>query len=824
MSRAPAARETVGTGPQTDGVQAPDQGAGTPIPFPPVASGQTIESLELLRVLELVAGLAAGPLGADRVRARRPQTDLGAIRHDLGMVEELFALREQGEDLEVAPVPVVERVLDRLRISGSSLNGPELVALRITLTAGRQVATQLRRLADRAPRLAGLLVPVPDRSVEQRLERSLDPDGELLDTADAGLAAARRAVQVQRDRLIRKLEGILKGLDAQAVPGGAAVTVRNGRYVIPVRRDSRSRPHGIVHDESGSAGTLFIEPSEAIESGNALREAIQHEGEETHRVLSELTGLVRPHGPEIRALHAMCVEADDAVARARYANQVRGAVPVVDEVGTPLVIRQGRHPGLLARLPDTVPFDLACEDGARTLVISGPNAGGKTVLLKAVGLAAALVQSGIVPPVGPGSRFPVFHRIFADIGDHQSIAADLSTFSAHVTTLRGVLDEADAGSLVLLDELGSGTDPAEGAALAWATLEALTRRRSLTIATTHLGTLKTLAAEEPGVVNGSLEFDAARLLPSYRFVAGVPGRSYGLAIARRLGVDPEVVERAEARVPRQERALDALLREAETRNQRLVAAEVELEARAAALGAREDAVAARTELVAERAQAISQQEKTADQRARRVAEEYLLAARTRVEEAIQQAADANAAREARRAVEDAVRELRDAEAESSGAEPGPAVSVRTGDRVRLRSGGLGVVEGARPDGRLEVVAGSLRLVVAPDQVGEVLPPAERAPVGRPPAHAAVAAHADAAPQEVDLRGMRVDEAESAMLAALDAAVLADYPMLRVIHGKGTGAVRDRVHEVVRSDRRVVRWALAPYNQGGSGVTIVEFRG
>ena len=806
-------------------MQVPIHGAGTPSTFQGVASDESLESLEFLRVLDLVAGMASGPLGAEAVRARRPIADPDQIRHDLWVIEELFTLRQQGEEFDAPPVPPLKSVMARLRIDGSSLDGSELVRIRSTLAAGRQIAMHLRRVADRTPQLSTLLVPVPDRAIEARLERSFDPEGELLDTADSALAAARRAVQTHRERLIRRLEGILHGLDAQAVPGGAAVTIRGGRYVIPVRRDSRARPHGIVHDESGSAGTLFIEPSEAIEAGNALREAIQAEGRETHRVLGELTDLVRPHGDAISAVHRMCVRADDAMARARYANAIRGMVPVLAAFGDPLVIRNGRHPVLLARVPETVPFDLVFEPGERTLVVSGPNAGGKTVMLKTVGLTAAMVQAGIVPPVGTGSRFPVFTRIFADIGDHQSIAADLSTFSAHAATLQRVLAEAGEASLVLLDELGSGTDPAEGAALAWAALESLTRRGAQTVATTHLGALKMLAAEEPGVVNGSLEFDAATLSPSYRFIKGVPGRSYGLAIARRLGVDGAVVARAEERVPHQALALDALLREAEARNRHLLEWEQTLTDRAAALALSEGSLAARAGLAGDREAELRRREKDAERRARAIAQEYLLNARARVEEAIQVATEADAARDARRVVEEAVRDLRAAEAEADAADAAGAerVSVVPGDRVRLRSGGLGTVVEQREDGRLLVVAGSLRLVVAPDQVAEVLPPA--APVRSFAADSvAVTARADDAEQEVDLRGMRVDEAEMAMLAALDAAVLAAYPLLKVIHGKGTGAVRERVHELVRSDRRVTRFGLAPHNQGGSGVTIVELGG
>jgi DNA mismatch repair protein MutS2 len=442
-----------------------------------------------------------------------------------------------------------------------------------------------------------------------------------------------------------------------------------------------------------------------------------------------------------------------------------------------------------------------------------------------VGLASALAQSGIVPPVGPGTRLPAFGGYFADIGDRQSISASLSTFSAHVVMLRRVLADADAGSLVLLDEVGSGTDPAEGAALAAAILASLTGRGTLTLATTHLGALKDLASHTPGVVNASLQFDAATLTPTYRFVKGVPGRSYGLAIARRLGIAPGVLADAEARVPDAERNLDALLaaveergREARETQARLDQRDAELEALAARLVAQE---AGQTAREAE----LKRREKEADRAGRRQAKQYLMDARRLVEEALgaARAAGDDAAREARKLVEEGIREAREQEAgqESSGtrgrSEDGGAIGVKT--RVRLPSGGTGEVLELRGDGTAVVAAGAMKVVLDADQLTALPPASSPAPPSRRPA----AAPPDvASPLELDLRGLTGDEAEQATIAAVDAAVLAEQPFLRIIHGMGTGVVRDRVRRVVSGDRRVTRFGFAPRNQGGTGVTIVEF--
>jgi DNA mismatch repair protein MutS2 len=603
------------------------------------------------------------------------------------------------------------------------------------------------------------------------------------------------------------------------------VTVRGNRYVIPVRRDSRSRPPGIIHDESGSAGTLFIEPSETIELGNALREAQVEEERETLRVLRELTGLLRPHLSLLRDAVEMCVAVDDLVARARYAVATDGEMPEVAPAPAGLRMVNGRHPLLLGGTSPVVPFDLELAENERTLLVTGPNTGGKTVLLKAVGLAAALAGSGIIPPVGQGSRIPIFRRFFADIGDRQSIAASLSTFSAHVRMVRRVLEEADDESLILLDEIGSGTDPVEGAALASATLVSLTRRGSVTLATTHLGALKELASQTGGIVNASLQFDAATLTPTYRLLKGVPGRSYGLAIARRLGVAGEILADAEARVPDAERRLDALLAAVEEREGEMRQAQGTLEERVVEL----DSLAARLNVQHEaqtsREADLKRREKEAEREGRKQARAHLLEARQRVEEALavaRGAVDEAAAREARRLVEEGIvaeGEALDKAERTEKTERAERVDEPSvGDRVRLLNGGTGKVLESRSDGKLVVALGAMRTVLDPTDL-EILP---QTPSPSKPSPSSPSSPPSPSAFEIDLRGMTGDEAETATVAAVDAAVLAEQPYLRIIHGMGTGVVRERVRRVVSKDRRIAHYAFAPRNQGGTGVTIVEF--
>jgi DNA mismatch repair protein MutS2 len=777
-----------------------------------------LDAIEFPAVLDVVAGHAAGALAAADLRGRRPSTEQGWIERELGYVGELLAVLRRGDAIDLPAVPDIRSALGRLRLDGAVLELSELAALRVTLTAGRTVASELERLAEACPRVSGLRAPPVDRAVERQLERAVSDDGELLDTASPALAAARREVHVARERLVRRLETLLRDLD-----GSGGVTMRAGRYVIPVRRDARGRPDGIIHDESASAGTLFIEPTVAIPLGNALREALIAEERAVLQVLRDLTEALRPVREAIRALHAVAVEVDTILARARWARDCAAEVPSITGLGGGLRLTEARHPLLLARGIAVVPFDLMLEGAERTLLISGPNTGGKTVLLKATGLMIALAQCGIVPPVGAASALPILTRTFVDIGDHQSLQADLSTFSAHVAELRRILEGADHTTLVILDEVGSGTDPAEGGALAMAVLETLTRRGVLTLATTHLGALKGLATRVPGVVNGSLHFDAATLSPTYRFTKGIPGRSYGLAIARRLGVDPDVLAAAEQLVPDAERELDRLLATVEAREQELARREAAVTDQAAELERREAVAAVTAEVQAARDATLRQEEKEATRDRARQAKAYLLEARKRVEAALSLAQGAGheaSAREARRLVEEGIRaEAEQLEAPEARLPADPSARLVVGSRVRLTTGATGEVGELRGDGRAVVLVGAMRLVVKAATLevlrDQAVPRAAPIPRGDDPVRSAAT--------EVDLRGMRVDEATPVVLAALDAAVLAEEPELRVIHGMGTGALREAIRMMLQRDNRVASIDFALRQQGGTGVTVAVLR-
>lgn len=789
--------------------------------------------LEYSEALDLVARHASSALGAEAVRALRPSVDRDWIEPELRRVDEMIALLTREGGWAAVPIPDLRAALARLRVEGSVWEAPALRDAATLLASSRATRRaigsheELPLLRSLAERLAEL------PKLEEAVARAIDEDGHVCDDASPELLRLRREIRGIRSRIVERLSAFAASLPPQYQVPDASVTVREGRYVIPIRREGRSEVGGIVHDESGTGATLFVEPPLAIEMMNRLRELEAAEAREVLRILRELTAQLRPHHAELVESLETLVALDALLARARYALQTDGSRPALLPPGVAeYEIVQGRHPILLAKAEAVVPFDLRMDAGERTLLISGPNTGGKTVLLKAIGLLSLLAQSGVVPPVGPGTRLPVFRAVYADIGDEQSIEASLSTFSAHVQNLREALSAADADSLVLIDEIGSGTDPTEGGALAWAVLVELTRRAALTVATTHLGQLKLLAGEVAGVVNASLQFDAERLQPTYRLLKGVPGRSYGLAIARRLGLPAEILAEAERVLPQGERDVARLLLELEAKEQRLAELTAELDRRV-------EQTARLQERLEQRERELRTRERDAERRARQQARDLLLRARQEVEAAIRDVREAaaadsaridDAAREARRRVEAEARRQREKVAQRPAAAAQPRAdradaALAVGLRVRIESlGRTGTIIELR-DGRAVVEAGGVKLRL-PQHELTPLPPGDQQPAKRPPARAVAAgsgyAAATEASAEIDLRGLRPDEVELLLARALDSAIMAGLPSFRIIHGKGTGVLRQRVNELLRNDPRVGTLRPGDRFEGGTGVTVVEF--
>ncbi len=792
--------------------------------------------LELPRVLDLVADGAMSAPGAARVRALVPRADLEWLEAEHRRVAAVRALHGGEPKWSPEPVPDVTGPVQRLRIMGSVWSGLELIAGGILLRSARRTRDALRD--ERRPALTRAVLAtfaeqmVSAKAQEEQIERAIGEDGVVKDDASPTLRRLRRELRASHGELIRILERAMSALEPHHRLPDMSVTVRDGRYVIPVRREGARSVGGIVHGSSATGGTMFVEPPAAVEYGNRIRELEAEEHEEVERILAALTDEIRPLRDGMADSFDALAELDSLSARARYAIRYVCTPAQLVPARDGFDVRDARHPLLLAKGTTVVPFDLGMGADERTLLVSGPNTGGKTVLLKALGLISMMSQAGIPAPVGAESRIPIFDDVLADIGDEQSIEASLSTFSAHLKNLSEILRHATASSLVLVDELGSGTDPQEGAALGWAILETLTKRGTTTLASTHLGQLKELASQVSGVVNASLQFDAVRLAPTYRLIKGVPGRSYGISIARRLNLPEEVVTAAEARVPQGERDMAALIERLEKKEEELSLREREADAMVA--DARE-----RIAAIAKREHNVRERERTVEKTSRQEARKYVLEARAEIDRTIKElkqrgsaAADAaleEMGRDARRKAEDlAARQanvLDRLEAEERAVQrkrghvpPKDRLPVAVGDTVEVGTleGKVGRVLELRGK-EAQVVVGSMKLTV---KVSTLRRTESR------PAEMAVSYIGDApdvfVSTEINLLGLRADEAEGAVLQALDSAIRADLKSLRIIHGKGTGALRGVVDEMLRKDTRVREFRMAGWNEGGAGVTIAVF--
>ena len=772
-----------------------------------------LDALEFERVLDIVSAHTTSDLGAESVRGLRPRPDREEVADSLAHTDEMVSwlLREEGW----APplIPDLRVPLERLLVEGVVWTEAQLIAALHLLSGARDVRRAILPASERVPRLAALASGlVKDDELQGRLHAALDVDHETLkDDASPELRRLRRAIRNSRSDLVRLLEGISAGLPERIAVPNASVTIRAGRYCIPIRREGRAEVGGIVHDESASRATLFVEPPAAIEPMNELRDLHASEAREVERILRELTDALRPRAVELRDTLLRLVRLDSLFARGRYALTRGCARPKLvsrEEKGYRVV--HGRHPVLLETSEELVPFDLLMNPGEHTLLVTGPNAGGKTVLLKAVGLISAMTQSGILPPVGEGTEIPVFDAIFADIGDEQSIDASLSTFTAHLRNLTEILEGAGPHSLCLIDEIGGATDPIEGTALARAVLLELANRGCMALATSHLGALNALSGEHAAIVNAGLAFDPERLEPLYRLVKGRPGRSYALAIAQRVGFPPQVLSSAEASLSREEVDVGRLLRDLEEK-------EMQLEARLGGLTEREEELKRRAETQEREAVELERRRRELDKSAHERAREFLLDARRKLDEALR--ADRAAAREARREIEADLR----AHSEALRAEEGPQGGA---GRSELEPGDRVWVESLEREGRVVELRGA-EIVVEMGGVKLQLSPAvlsRRGGAGGEEKPKMRAAHSGPEPDarsEIDLRGLIADEARMELMRALDAAIQAGLGELRVIHGKGTGALRQAVDEYARGDRRIKTHRLGAAWEGGSGVTVLE---
>ena len=795
------------------------------------AEPATLARLEWPRLLELLAAQAATERGAEALRALDFPATHASVRQRLRETSEARVLCDDGAEPPFGGVADLRAPLAELA-RGRTATARELATVASTLEALRRVRASLLGNKERAPLLAGLAETLPVlQSLERALAEVVTPAGELREDASPELRRCRRRVREHEAEIERQMARHLRDPDVQAHLQDSFATFRESRPVLPVRAEARQRVRGIVHDVSSSGTTVFIEPEDVVEAGNRLRIAQTELAREVDRLLAELSARVREHAVELEAAGATLEALDAGFARGRLSRRLDAREPDVSDSAR-LDLRELRHPLLLLEAglapEDVVANDIALLDEARCLVISGPNAGGKTVAAKAVGLAALAARAGLHVPCAPGSALPLFDTVCAEIGDEQDLRAGLSTFSARMANLAAIAAQADPRTLVIADEIGEGTEPGEGAALAQAILEALVERGALVLATTHFNRLKEIAGTDPRFANASAEFDPETLLPTFRIHLGQPGSSGAMWAAQRMGLDAPIVERARELMDREDSRLEAL-----TRGLSELRQELEAERRLA-LRMREESEAARgayeTRLAAlrgAREQALAAMKADLESAFTRARAEIAHVVRTlqrggEVKEPAGPAANRAQHELARiRARTEAVER---AQAEPELREPKQAVAdaaLVEGARVELAGVRSPAFVLGPPDkrGRIAVRVGGARTVVARERVLRVLAPEPGKP--REPVRFAVAREVEHEPSSLDcdLRGLRVDEALERADAALQRLLGRGGGRVVFIHGHGTGALRDAIRAWLRAVPGIAKFEPGGPREGGNGVTV-----
>jgi len=798
--------------------------------------------LEFESLRGLLLGYVASPLGESRLAGLAPTTDRAWIAEQHQRTTEIREYRRVGGRFEFAGLLDIARLLDKSRIAGAAIETTEIRD--VILVVDR--AAEWRQISLSPPaamhsdwhsisQLSGGIADFAD--FLSYFRNKIQPDGTLEDRASPELARIRRDIEKQKRSIQDSLRGYLRRLAEGGTVQDELVTIRGERFVIPVKIEQKRRVPGVVHGSSSSGQTVFIEPIETIEQNNDLVRLLDEEQAEIHRILLEMTRRIGESAQQIAEASNILAELELQFAKARFAEDYQCvAVELSPETASRLILVNARHPLLERNLKlknsKVVPVSLELEGDRRELVITGPNTGGKTVTLKTVGLFALMSQSGIPVPADRAELL-VFDAVLADIGDYQSIEQSLSTFSAHVTNIDSISRTATHDSLVLLDELGSATDPEEGAALAVAIADHFRRIGCIAIISTHHTSLKVYGVNTPGVINAAVGFDEATLQPTYELRVGVPGASAGINIAQRLGLNPEIISASRARLTTQTqdvgRFLDRLhveLREAEAERLRLRARKAELEkekSQLAAEGKREQQLK------------IREMEKKLDS----LFKDFEYHARETVNALQDRAAAQKLSKDAERRISKMRREFREqfdstVVAHSTGADQGDPNAqpqlvkhVSEGDTVKLKSVGRpGRVVRRLDDSHFEVEIGAMKMKIARDDIADVLVRAADSPVKAARAHGvSVSLQSEGAnvPSEINVIGRNVDEATAEVEKFLDRAFLAGLPRIRVVHGSGMGILRKALRQFLQKHPHVVSVAEPPQNEGGGGATVVELR-
>ncbi len=784
---------------------------------------RSMEKLELDRVLELLAERACCADAKARCRSLRPSGDLEDVRQALDETTAACTMSQVKGSPSFYDVKDVNVALERAD-RGGCLSTKELLQIAGVLRCARNAAAYCGdEDADSIlkPRFSAL---TPNKYLEEKITGAILSEEEIADSASPELSDIRRHIRIQGAKIKDGLQKIISSPSFAKYLRDPIITIRQDRYVVPVKSEFKNEIPGLVHDVSASGSTFFIEPMSAVNANNALRELAIREKKEIERILAELSAEAAAYRDTISEDYRLMVELDVIFAKAKLSYAMGAGAPEMNDRGE-IELRRARHP--LIDPKKVVPISLRLGSDFDTLIITGPNTGGKTVTLKTIGLLTLMAECGLHIPAGDGSRLSTFDRVLADIGDEQSIAQSLSTFSGHMRTIVDVVDQCDDRSLVLFDELGAGTDPAEGAALAMALIEYCRKTGSRVAATTHYAELKLYAMRTDGVMNASCEFNVETLQPTYRLLIGIPGKSNAFAISRKLGLSEDIIKKARDMVSQSDKDFEDVLSQLESQRQQMESARQEAERlRTETAKIKEQSEDMQAQIQKERDKAVEKARQEAQyilEDARRAANqvsEELKQMRKQMKDSADIQGFNQRQAELRRGLNQAEDALREKQVVKE--RPKPSRDPMPGDTVELlKFGSRATVLGRNKDGTYSLKAGIMNLTAKPEEI-YLIENANKVQVKKKPAPTGREFRNSAMSQEIDLRGMDAIEAVCVLDRFLDDAMRNNLQTVRIIHGKGTGTLRAAVQEDLRRNKYIKKFRLGAYGEGEDGVTIAEF--
>ena len=786
---------------------------------------KSLLKLELDQVLAQLAECAGSAEGKSACMALRPQSDLEEVQLMLDQTTAAADLCTRKGNPGFSEVRDVSASLERAD-RGGSLQPRELLHIASVLRCARTIKGYVSE-DDKATVLDSLFQALtPNKYLEDKIFGAILSEEEIADNASHELADIRRHMRIQAGKIRDSLQKIISSPAYSKYLREPIITIRDGRYVVPVKSECKGEVPGLVHDVSSSGSTYFVEPMSAVNANNALRELELKEKKEIERILAEMSSEAAAYREAIDLDFRMLVQLDVIFAKAKLAYRMRAWAPLMNQEGR-IELRKARHP--LIDPKQVVPVSLRLGSDFDTMIITGPNTGGKTVTLKTIGLLTLMAECGLHVPAGDGSQLSTFDAILADIGDEQSIAQSLSTFSSHMRTIVDVVAECDDQTLVLFDELGAGTDPAEGAALATAIIEFCRKMGSRVAATTHYAELKLYAMRTKGVINASCEFDVETLRPTYKLLIGIPGKSNAFAISRKLGLSEVILKEADDLVDKSDKDFEDVIAQLDAQRQQMESARQEaerLKAETAKIRQQSEEYAAQLQREKDKAMESARREaqKIIDdaRTAANLASEELKALRKQLKDSADASGLNQRQAEVRRSLNEMESQLRAQQPKQE--RPQPKREVLVGDTVELlKLGTKASVIAINKDGTYQLQAGIMKLTVKPNEVYLLENDNPYKEVKKPrPAHSGREMKMDAQPMEVDLRGMDAVEAICVLERYLDSAMRSGLKQVRIIHGKGTGVLRAAVQQELRKNKFIKKFRLGMYGEGEDGVTIAEF--